>query len=34
MEGQAMAQVIVMNGRQKKLMTGHPWVYGNEIERV
>ena len=34
MEGQAMAQVIVMNGRQKKLMTGHPWVYGDEIERV
>ena len=24
----------VVNGRQKKLLQGHPWVYGNEIERV
>ena len=23
-----------VNGRQKKLLQGHPWVYGNEIERV
>lgn len=29
-----MAQIHVINGRQKKLMQGHPWVYGNEIERV
>ena len=26
--------VVVLNGRQKKLLLGHPWVYGNEIERV
>ena len=26
--------VHVINGRQKKLLQGHPWVYGNEIERV
>lgn len=26
--------VHVANGRQKKLLQGHPWVYGNEIERV
>ena len=26
--------VHVVNGRQKKLLQGHPWVYGNEIERV
>ena len=26
--------VHVINGRQKKLIQGHPWVYGNEIERV
>lgn len=26
--------VHVINGRQKKLMQGHPWVYGNEIESV
>ncbi len=26
--------VHVLNGRQKKLSRGHPWVYGNEIERV
>lgn len=26
--------VHVVNGRQKKLLQGHPWVYGNEIKRV
>ena len=26
--------VHVVNGRQKKLLQGHPWVYGNEIEHV
>lgn len=26
--------VHVVNGWQKKLLQGHPWVYGNEIERV
>ena len=26
--------VHVINGRQKKLLQGHPWVYGNEIETV
>lgn len=26
--------VHVINGRQKKLLQGHPWVYGNEIESV
>ena len=26
--------VHVVNGRQKKLLQGHPWVYGNELERV
>ena len=26
--------VHFINGRQKKLLQGHPWVYGNEIERV
>ncbi len=26
--------VHVINGRQKKLMQGHPWVYRNEIESV
>lgn len=26
--------VHVINGRQKKLLQGNPWVYGNEIERV
>ena len=26
--------VHVINGRQKKLLQGHPWVYGNEIECV
>lgn len=26
--------VHVVNGRQKKLLQGNPWVYGNEIERV
>lgn len=29
-----MAVVHVINGRQKKLFGGHPWVYRNEIERV
>lgn len=28
------ATVHVIGGRQKKIMQGHPWVYGNEIERV
>ena len=23
--------VHVINGRQKKMLQGHPWVYGNEI---
>ena len=26
--------VHVVNGRQTQLLQGHPWVYGNEIERV
>ena len=30
----SLPTVHVVNGRQKKLMQGHPWVYGNEIERV
>lgn len=34
MEGQNLPVVHVINGRQKKLLQGHPWVYGNEIERV
>ena len=29
-----MAVVHVINGRQKKLFGGHPWVYRNEIERI
>ncbi len=29
-----MATVHVINGRQKKLFEGHPWVYRNEIETV
>lgn len=29
-----LPMVHVVNGRQKKLLQGHPWVYGNEIERV
>ena len=29
-----LCRVHVINGRQKKLLAGHPWVYGNEIERV
>ena len=29
-----LPSVHVVNGRQKKLLQGHPWVYGNEIERV
>ena len=31
---EAMPKVWVTNGRQKKLILGHPWVYGNEIDRV
>ena len=34
MEQKNLPVVHVINGRQKKLMQGHPWVYGNEIERV
>ena len=34
MEQNNLPVVHVINGRQKKLMQGHPWVYGNEIERV
>ena len=26
-----MARVHVAEGRQKKLVSGHPWIYGNEI---
>jgi 23S rRNA (cytosine1962-C5)-methyltransferase len=29
-----MATVHVINGRQKKLFEGHPWVYRNEIEKI
>ena len=29
-----MAIVHVINGRQKKLFEGHPWVYRNEIEKI
>ncbi len=29
-----MAVVHVVNGRQKKLYEGHPWVYKNEIEKI
>ncbi len=29
-----MAVVHVLNGRQKKLFDGHPWIYRNEIERI
>ena len=31
---EGMPVVHVINGRQKKLLQGHPWVYGNEIERI
>ena len=34
MEQNNLPVVHVINGRQKKLMQGHPWVYGNEIECV
>lgn len=34
MEQNHLPVVHVINGRQKKLIQGHPWVYGNEIERV
>ena len=30
----ALPAVHVVDGRQKKLMRGHPWVYGNEIASV
>jgi 23S rRNA (cytosine1962-C5)-methyltransferase len=33
-EGKKMAIVHVINGRQKKLFQGHPWVYRNEIEKI
>lgn len=29
-----MAIVHVINGRQKKLSEGHPWIYRNEIEKI
>lgn len=29
-----MATVHVINGRQKKLFEGHPWIYRNEIEKI
>lgn len=29
-----MAIVHVINGRQRKLFEGHPWVYRNEIDKV
>lgn len=29
-----MTTVHVINGRQKKLFEGHPWVYRNEIEKI
>ncbi len=31
---QKMATVHVINGRQRKLFEGHPWVYRNEIEKI
>ena len=34
MEQKNLPVVHVINGRQKKLLQGHPWVYGNEIESV
>ena len=34
MEQKNLPVVHVINGRQKKLLQGHPWVYGNEIECV
>ena len=34
MEKNTLPVVHVINGRQKKLLQGHPWAYGNEIERV
>lgn len=33
-EGSPMATVHVINGRQKKLFGGHPWIYKNEIEKI
>lgn len=29
-----MAIVHVINGRQRKMFEGHPWVYRNEIEKI
>ena len=29
-----LARVHVTEGRQKKLLFGHPWIYGNEIDAV
>ena len=34
MSSDSMPAVHVVDGRQKKLTRGHPWVYGNEIARV
>ena len=34
MNQKELPAVHVVNGRQKKLLQGHPWVYGNEIESV
>ena len=34
MATETLPVVHVINGRQKKLLQGHHWVYGNEIERV
>ena len=34
MQENALPVVHVVDGRQKKLIHGHPWVYGNEIASV
>ena len=34
MQENALPVVHVVDGRQKKLIQGHPWVYGNEIASV
>ena len=34
MPEERIARVHVMEGRQKKLLLGHPWIYGNEIASV
>ena len=34
MQENALPVVHVVDGRQKKLVHGHPWVYGNEIASV